>query len=82
MVTIRLRVRVTDPEMLFATARASGSRVVEVQERDPELALTLAVQDAVLPPDVEMVPGLSRRDIPPPWASVTAEPWHAGLDSV
>lgn len=74
LVTIKMRVRVTDRDRLLQDLHKRDPRVVDVLAEEPGLALSLAVQESVRPPDVSGVPGLA-----PPGsglhASVKAEPW-------
>ena len=72
--TIKLRVRVTDAETIVATARQRDVTLVDQFVDAPALALAIAIQDAVPPPDVRSIAGLSLPD-DTMWASVKAEPW-------
>jgi hypothetical protein len=79
LVTIKLRVRVTDPEILLAAARERDPALLEQLHDEPELALSLAIQEAVSPPDVRRISGLTRADATA-CASVKAEPWPSTGD--
>ena len=74
LVTIKLRVRVTDPESVLAAARRRDATLLDQLVDEPALALSVAIQDAVPPPNLRSITGLS---LPgdATWASVKAEPW-------
>jgi len=74
LVTIKLRVRVTDANALLDTVRGRDPDLLAALGDDPELTLSLAVQEAVKPPVVRGVAGLSSPDTGPV-ASVKVEPW-------
>lgn len=79
LVTIKLRVRVTNPESLLAAARQRDPTLLDRLANEPALALSVAIQDAVPPPDVLLINGLSRPD-DAMFASVKAEPWPSAED--
>ena len=76
LVTIKLRVQVTDAESILAAARRRDASLVDQLADEPGLALLMAIQDAVPPPDVHAIAGLSVAN-DATWASVKAEPWPA-----
>ena len=78
LVTIRMRVRVTDRERLLQALHERDPRVAGLLPAEPELALSMAVQDAVPPPDLTGLPGLARADGEGTFSSVKAEPWPGG----
>lgn len=75
LVTIRMRVRVTDPERLLQALHERDPRVAGLLSAEPEVALSMAVQDSVPPPDLTGLAGLERADGDETFASVKAEPW-------
>jgi hypothetical protein len=81
LVTIKLRVTVTDADELLRVWRDRDSRTAERLSGEPEMALTLAVQDAVPPPDLSALAGLAPYRGGGHLASVKAEPWREGFSS-
>ena len=80
LVTVKIRVTVTDPQTLLRTWQARDPRMAESMSSEPELSLTMAVQDAVKPPDLSAVPGVVPHEAGGLFASVRAEPWTEWLD--
>jgi len=70
---------VTDADALLMAARDRDPVASDTLRNEPELALCIAVQDAVPPPGVR---GISRLSSPETGAiaSVKAEPWPATGD--
>lgn len=69
-VTVRLRLTVNDPKALLA---AAGDVVPEPLRDDHLVAMQVALQSLVVPPDVEQLPGVSRRSGPGWQSQVHAE---------
>lgn len=80
LVTIKIRAAVTDAEELLKAWQKRDPRTADRLSDEPELALTLAVQDAVAPPDLSTVTGLTLKRGDKVFASVKAEPWAEGSD--
>lgn len=69
-VTVRLRLTVNDPQALLA---AAGDVVPEPLRDDQLVAIQVALQSLVDPPDVEQLPGVSWRSSPGWRSQVQAE---------
>jgi len=78
LVTIKIRVTVTDPEGLVEAWQDRDPATADRLSGEPEL--TLALQDAVKPPDLSAVAGLVPHRADGMFALVKAEPWTEGAD--
>ncbi len=80
LVTVRLRVTLTDPQAVLSAWRARDPSLAESMSGEPELSLTMAVQDAVKPPRPVRGARHGASAAGGLFASVRAEPSQEGLD--
>lgn len=76
MVTIKLRVTVTDPPSFLRAWQGHHPKTAQALAVDTQMSLTMAVQDAIEPPSLSAVAGSVLHQAGDTAASVKARPWR------